>query len=121
MLLAMAMFVSSGAVAIRGLAMSRSLQQQSYLTKEVLLNLADLQLALDRLELSSRDFALMGKETVLDSDRDTVSRVQRDALAIHTWVAEGSWLSARLPPLEVLIAQEIQAVAMIAQLRRSEG
>jgi CHASE3 domain sensor protein len=120
-MLAGILFVVAGAIGIRGLAFSTMLSHWTRHANDVVLNLVDLQLALDRLESTSREFALTGNEFVLDPDRATSSRVQRDLFAIHAWTEEGSRLWMRLPQLEVLIAQEIRATTMVAQVRRGEG
>jgi len=120
-MLAVILFVVAGVIGLRGLAFSTMLSYSTRHANDVVLNLVDLQLALDRLESTSREFALTGNEFVLDSDRATSARVQRDLLAIHAWTEEGSRLWMRLPPLEALIAQEIRATTMVAQVRRGGG
>jgi len=90
-------------------------------THTVIESIQDLSLAMESIESSSREFALTGKESDLDTYRVSVNRVAEDQANIRALTVDNSVQQVHFPNLEVLAAERIAHADSIISLRRNEG
>jgi PAS domain S-box-containing protein len=90
-------------------------------THEVMGNIQDLALTMERIESASRGFVLAGDESDLDDYQANISRAALDQAAIRTLTADNSAQQIHFPDLELLVAQRIRHADMLINLRRNEG
>lgn len=118
---AMLTLLLMGAVSYRLMVISDESGRWARHTNEVLTNIQNLLLAIERVESSSREFLLTGNESDLDLYRANVLNVERDQEAIRNLTADNPIQQSRIPELKSLAAENIRNTESIISLRRTEG
>jgi PAS domain S-box-containing protein len=110
-----------GAVSYRAMVVSSESDRWVRHSHEVLENLQDLRLAMERIESSCGDFALTGQEFYLESYRASILSVEQHEATVRNLTVDNPEQQRELPMLESLAAQKIQRAEMIIGLRRVQG
>jgi diguanylate cyclase (GGDEF)-like protein len=118
---AMLTLLLMGAVSYRLMVISDESGRWARHTNEVLTNIQNLLLAIERVESSSREFLLTGNESDLDLYHANVLNVERDQEAIRNLTADNPIQQSRIPELKSLAAENIRNTESIISLRRTEG
>src|ERR1700730_10252887 len=111
----------AGAASYRGMAVSRESDRWVRHTHEVVENLEDLLLAMERIESSYRGFALTGKASYLESYRASILSAEQYAATVRNLTLDNPKQQRQIPALEKLVAQKIQFGKMVIDLRRARG
>jgi PAS domain S-box-containing protein len=90
-------------------------------THEILLNIQDLLLSMERIDSSSREFASTGNESVLEPYHASVQRVAEDREAIRSLTLDNGIQQRQLPAVTKLAAEKIQHADRVIDLRRTQG
>jgi len=110
-----------GAISYRTLAVSAESDKWVRHTHEVLEKLQDLHSSMQSMQSSYREFVLTGKESFADSYHASIVNAKQSGASIRTLTADNPEQQKRVPDLESLMAQEIQAGDTIIGQRRSMG
>src|SRR3984893_3174304 len=111
----------AGAASYRGMAVSRESDRWVRHTHEVVENLEDLLLAMERIESSYRGFALTGKASYLESYRASILSAEQYAATVRNLTLDNPKQQRQIPALEKLVAQKIQFGKMVIDLRSARG
>jgi PAS domain S-box-containing protein len=111
----------AGAASYRGMAVSRESDRWVRHTHEVVENLEDLLLAMERIESSYRGFALTGKASYLESYRASILSAEQYAATVRNLTLDNFKQQRQIPALEKLVAQKIQFGEMVIDLRSARG
>src|ERR1039457_1175251 len=90
-------------------------------TRQVLSHIQDLLLSMERIDSSSREFVLTGKESALEPYRASVLKVEEDRETIGNLTVDNAIQQRQLPAVAKLAAENIQHADEIIQLRRTQG
>jgi diguanylate cyclase (GGDEF)-like protein len=118
---AMLTLLLMGAVSYRWMVISDEISRWSRHTYEVLSNIQHLLLAMERIESSSHQFVLTGKESDLHLYHANVLNMERDQESIRSLTADNLIQQNRLPALASLAAENIRDTETIIRLRRTQG
>jgi diguanylate cyclase (GGDEF)-like protein/PAS domain S-box-containing protein len=110
-----------GAVAYRGMILSRESERWVRHTHEVLENLDWLFAGIEGVESSDRGFALTGKESYIESYRINIAKITSAETMVRNLTVDNLIQQRRLPVLEKLISQKIQFAQTIIDTRRRLG
>jgi diguanylate cyclase (GGDEF)-like protein/PAS domain S-box-containing protein len=110
-----------GAISYREMVVSRDSARWVSHTYEVLESIHDLGFAVESIGSNSRGFALMGKESYLESYRTDLLKVAQDQAAIRHLTLDNPAQQRQIPLLESLIAQKIQRAETVIRLGRAQG
>jgi PAS domain S-box-containing protein len=110
-----------GAVSYRGIFLSSESDRWVRHTHEVLENLQNLVVDMERIESSDRGFALTGEVGYLESYRTSVLSAGQDAAAVRTLTVDNPKQLLQISALEALMAQKIRLGDLAILLRRTEG
>jgi CHASE3 domain sensor protein len=110
-----------GAISYREMVVSRDSAQSVSHTHEVLESIHDLVFAMESIGSNSREFALTGKESYLESYRTDLLKVAQDQAAIRHSTLDNPAQQRRIPLLESLTAQKIQRAETLIRLGRAQG
>src|ERR1700730_14375362 len=111
----------AGAASYRGMAVSRESDRWVRHTHEVVENLEDLLLAMERIESSYRGFALTGKEFYLESYHASALSAEQYAANVRNLTLDNPKQQRQIPALEKLAAQKTQFGETVISLRRTRG
>jgi diguanylate cyclase (GGDEF)-like protein len=118
---AMLTLLLMGVLSYRWMVLSDESDQWVRHSQEVLTNIQNLRLAMESLRSSSREFALTGKESDLDSFHANVIGVKQDQDNIRKLTADNPIQQNRLAALADLAAENIENSEAIIGLRRAQG
>ena len=90
-------------------------------TYEVLANLNEMVAATDSFQSSDRAFALTGDESYLQSYRSAIADAKKAEKAVRDLTVDNPVQQQRLPALEELLAEKIQAGDSLIDFRRKKG
>jgi signal transduction histidine kinase len=110
-----------GLISHHAVAVSRESDGWVRHTHEVLENLQDLLPAMERIESTSRRFALTGDESELEPYHASVSTIEQRVAAIRNLTVDNPVQQGRIPDLERLIANKIEVGDLVIRLRRTQG
>jgi PAS domain S-box-containing protein len=110
-----------GAISYRARVLSNESDPWVRHTQEVLENLQDLQLAIETVKSSCREFALTGDESALEPFRSNQLIAMQHITAIRNLTADNASQQRRIADVERLTVQRIQFVEMLISLRRMKG
>jgi len=119
--LALLTLLLTGALAYRWAGISDQSSQWVRHSRDVLDNIQDLNLVMQKVESTSRGFALTGLESDLDGYGTSVSRVERDFTSIRNLTVDNPTQQLHLASLETLAARRIKHADTIIDLRKSSG
>jgi len=110
-----------GTTSYRWMTVSDESTRWVWHTHEILLNIQDLLLSMERIDSSSREFASTGKESVLEPYHASVQRVAEDREAIRSLTLDNGIQQRQLPAVAKLAAEKIQHADRVINLRRTQG
>ena len=110
-----------GTLSYRNMTMSNESDQWVKHTYEVSDNLDKMLVALSSIEANSRGFALTGEESYLHSLDSGASELERRTAMVRRLTLDNPRQQARIPPIDVLIAQRAQFTQKVIALRRTHG
>ena len=110
-----------GAISYHGIVVSRESDRWVRHSHEVLGDIQDLRLAWEGISSGGRGFVLTGKEPYFDGYRASVSRIERDEIAIRGLTMDNPEQQRQFPILEDLIVNRIRRAELVTGLRRSQG
>jgi PAS domain S-box-containing protein len=110
-----------GAVSYRGIFLSSESDRWVRHTHEVLENLQNLVVDMERIESSDRGFALTGEVGYLESYRTSVLSAGQDAAAVRILTIDNPKQLLQISALEALMAQKIRLGGLAILLRRTKG
>jgi PAS domain S-box-containing protein len=110
-----------GAVSYRGIFLSSESDRWVRHTHEVLENLQNLVVDMERIESSDRGFALTGEVGYLESYRTSVLSARQDAAAVRILTMDNPKQLLQISALEALMAQKIRLGGLAILLRRTKG
>jgi diguanylate cyclase (GGDEF)-like protein/PAS domain S-box-containing protein len=110
-----------GAISYGEMVVSRDSARWVSHTHEVLESIHDLLFAVESIGSNSREFALTGKESYLESYRTGVPKVAQDLAAIRHLTLDNPVQQRQIPLLESLSAQKIQRAETVIRLGRAQG
>jgi PAS domain S-box-containing protein len=90
-------------------------------TRNVLESIQDLNLVMERIESTSRGFALTGQDSDLDSYSTSVSRAKQDLTSIRNLTADNPTQQLHIASIESLAAKRIQHADTLISQRRTLG
>ena len=118
---AMLILLAVGAISYRAIMLSRESEAWVQHTHEVLRNLQNALLASEKIESTSRGFALTGDESVLDSFPADVLLVQQSLAAVRRLTADNPLQQQRLPTLTHTITSHVASTQKLIDQRRLTG
>jgi PAS domain S-box-containing protein len=118
---AMAILILVIALYYRSMALSADSEAWVQHTHRVSINLEDMLYAMTNIDASSRAFIATGEETYLDSRRLGVADLKQHLEAVRILTRDNPAQQARLPVLDVLIAERTQFDERIDALPRAQG
>jgi len=110
-----------GTTSYRWMTVSDESTRWVWHTHEILLNIQDLLLSMERIDSSSREFASTGNESVLEPYHASVQRVAEDREAIRSLTLDNGIQQRQLPAVAKLAAEKIQHADRVIDLRRTQG
>jgi PAS domain S-box-containing protein len=110
-----------GTTSYRWMTVSDESTRWVWHTHEILLNIQDLLLSMERIDSSSREFASTGNESVLEPYHASVQRVAEDREAIRSLTLDNGIQQRQLPAVTKLAAEKIQHADRVIDLRRTQG
>jgi PAS domain S-box-containing protein len=118
---AMLTLLLMGAVSYRWMLISDDSDQWVQHTDKVLMQIEDMQLAMESIEFSSRQFVLTGKESDLEFYQANIIRLGQDEEVIRTLTVDNPVQQNRLVALASLAGENIRNAETIIGLRRVQG
>jgi diguanylate cyclase (GGDEF)-like protein/PAS domain S-box-containing protein len=113
--------VAVGTVSYRAIIASIESDRWVMHTYEVLANLNEMLAATDSLESSDRGFALSGDESYLHSYRLDIADATKSERAVRDLTVDNPVQQQRIPSLEKLLAEKIQAGDTLIDIRQKKG
>jgi PAS domain S-box-containing protein len=118
---AIAVLLVVGAISYRGIAASGATDMGVRHSHEVIENLQNLCLEMQRVESSSRGFVLTGDENVLRNNQDAVSRAEQIETNLRDLTVDNPTQQRSITTVVRLADQRIQFAQSVIDLRRSKG
>jgi PAS domain S-box-containing protein len=118
---AIAVLLVVGAISYRGIAASGATDMGVRHSHEVIENLQNLCLEMQRVESSSRGFVLTGDENVLRNKQDAVSRAEQIETNLRDLTVDNPTQQRSITTVVRLADQRIQFAQSVIDLRRSKG
>jgi PAS domain S-box-containing protein len=118
---ALAVLLVVGAISYRGIAVSGAADNWVRHTQEVIENLQNLRLEMQRVESSSLGFVLTGNENAQRNNQDAVSRVEQIETNLRNLTVDNPTQQRSITTVVRLADQRIQFAQSVINLRRSEG
>jgi diguanylate cyclase (GGDEF)-like protein/PAS domain S-box-containing protein len=113
--------VAVGTISYRAIIASSESDRWVMHTYEVLANLNEMLAATDSLESSDRGFASTGDESYLQSYRLDIADATKAERAVRDLTVDNPAQQRRIPSLERLLAEKIQAGDSLIDIRRKKG
>jgi len=110
-----------GVLSYRGMVISEQSSRSVRHSHPVLETILNLNLAMQRIESSTRAFALTGKESVLDDYGLSVLKAREGEEAFRTLTADNPPQQSRFPSIESLTGRRIEHASRLISLRRTYG
>jgi len=110
-----------GTASYHWISVSDESMQWVWHTHEVLSNIQDLLLSMERIDSSSREYVLTGKESDLELYYVSIQKVEEDREAIRNLTVDNAVQQRQLPAVAKLAAEYIQHAYGIIALRRIQG
>src|SRR5580692_3110155 len=118
---AIAVLLIVGAISYRGIAVSGASDMWVRHTHEVIENLQNLRLEMERVESSCRGFVLTGDENSLQTYRDAASRAEQIETNIRNMTVDNPSQQRSIQSVVRLADQRVQFAQSVIDLRRSKG
>src|SRR6204780_2073179 len=118
---AMAVLLVVGAISYLGIAGSGAADMGVRHSHEVIENLQNLRLEMQRVESSSRGFLLTGDENALRNNQDAVSRAKQIETNLRDLTVDNPTQQRSITTVARLADQRIQFAQSVIDLRRSKG
>src|ERR1700691_584386 len=118
---AMAVLLVVGAISYLGIAVSGAADMGVRHSHEVIENLQNLRLEMQRVESSSRGFLLTGDENALRNNQDAVSRAKQIETNLRDLTVDNPTQQRSITTVARLADQRIQFAQSVIDLRRSKG
>jgi len=117
----MAVLLVVGAISYLGIAVSGAADMGVRHSHEVIENLQNLRLEMQRVESSSRGFLLTGDENALRNNQDAVSRAKQIETNLRDLTVDNPTQQRSITTVARLADQRIQFAQSVIDLRRSKG
>jgi PAS domain S-box-containing protein len=118
---AIAVLLIVGAISYRGITVSGATDRGVRHTHEVIENLQNLRLQMQRVESSSRGFVLTGDENALRDNQDAVSRAEQSETNLRNLTVDNPLQQRNITTVVRLADQRVQFAQSVMALRRSKG
>jgi len=118
---AIAVLFIVGAISYRGITVSGAADMGVRHSHEVIENLQNLRLQMQRVESSSRGFVLTGDESALRDNEDAVSRAEQIETNLRNLTVDNPLQQRNITTVVRLADQRVQFAQSVIGLRRSKG
>src|SRR5580698_7807952 len=118
---AIAVLLIVGAISYRGITVSGATDRGVRHTHEVIENLQNLRLQMQRVESSSRGFVLTGDENALRDNQDAVGRAEQSETNLRNLTVDNPLQQRNITTVVRLADQRVQFAQSVMALRRSKG